>query len=59
MTKADKLRNPFEIEGKIDEIVKYIKPLGSLCAPILHCVSAEGGGYGLFELMSNLVFHST
>lgn len=58
LTKADKVKNPLEIEVKLKEVVDQMKSAGSLCVPIIHCVSAEGGGYGMYELMADMIYHN-
>ena len=58
LTKADKVKNPMDIDVKLKEVVDEMKSAGSLCVPIIHCVSAEGGGYGLYELMANMIYHN-
>ena len=58
LTKADKLRNLKQIDEKMQEVVSQVRPLGSLCVPVIHCVSAEGGAFGVFELLSNIAFHN-
>jgi GTP-binding protein len=57
LTKADRLKTPREINAKMEDVVGFMKQTGSMCVPIVHCVSAEAGGYGLYELMANLLFH--
>lgn len=56
LTKADKIKAK-DIDTKIQEAGKLVQESGSLCIPIVHCVSSHAG-YGTFELMNNLVFHS-
>ena len=55
LTKADKVKAT-ELEDKAKIVVEYIKRAGSLCVPVVHCVSALQT-YGMFELKSNLLFH--
>ena len=57
LTKADKIKNIDEIDSRIEMISKEIQSKGSIASSVVHCVSAQGSGYGLFELMCNLSYH--
>ena len=67
LTKADKVRHT-QIKSRQDEVIEYLSKAGSLAVPVVHSVSALGStassanqsetaGYGMYELMSNLIFH--
>ena len=59
MTKADKVKQLVDLETKTVQVIDFIRSAGSLCVPVVHCVSAEGNNYGIFELKSNLIFHNS
>ena len=67
LTKADKVRHT-QIKSRQDVVIEYLSKAGSYAVPVVHSVSAIGSmasstnqsetmGYGMYELMSNLVFH--
>ncbi len=62
LTKADKVKAQ-DMYQEANKIIEYVKGAGSLCIPVVHCVSALSSqkdkslGYGMFEFMSNLIYH--
>ena len=54
LTKADKV-NDTQLETAMNTVADEMKSMGALCNPNIHAVSAYNG-YGMYELLSNLVF---
>ena len=61
LTKADKVKAS-QLEQKSKTICDYMQKAGSTCVPVIHFVSSlaktqNKDGYGMHELMSNMIYH--